>query len=350
MESKVFVDKKSVYKDDGSSYIIAEIGLNHNGDLELAKKMIKAAAEAGADSAKFQNWKAEDFIADKTQTFTYKSAGKEITESFYEMCKRHEMKPGWIPILRDYCHELGVDFISTPTSKEGVDELIDNGIKVIKNGSDYLGHIPLLKYMGQRAEVVIISTGMAFEDEIQRAVQAVEQGGASVVVLHCTSMYPTPPEDVNIRRMTEISKRLNVDIGFSDHTPCETAAIQAVTLGAKVVEKHFTTDHDLAGPDHWFSSTPDEFKVYVDGIRKAEKNLGSSKIEPAIGEKENVKEFKLSSIAATDLKKGDVLLEEKVCFKKPGTGIPPAFIEEYFGRKLLMDVGAGLPLKSEFFE
>jgi N,N'-diacetyllegionaminate synthase len=343
------VGKSSIFREDKKAYIIAEIGLNHNGELQMAKDMITAAAKAGADAVKFQNWKAEDFIVDRSETVTYTSQRKEVTESFFDLCKRNEMKSGWIPILKDYCLDLRTDFISTPTTNEGVDDLINEGIKVIKNGSDYLGHIPLLKYMGQKAEVVIISTGMAFEDEIKRAIQAVQEGGAEVIVLHCTSMYPTPPEDVNLNRMISIARKFNVYTGFSDHTPNEIAAIQAISHGAMLVEKHFTLDHDLVGPDHWFSSTPDEFRVLVKGIRQAETQLGRGDIAPAIGEVQNAKNFKLSSIASNDLKPGDILTKKDITFKKPGTGIPPAFIENYYGKEIVVEVKAGIPIKEEFF-
>ena len=203
--------------------------------------------------------------------------------------------------------------------------------------------------MGQKAEVVIISTGMAFEEEIEIAIQAVQEGGAEVIVLHCTSMYPTPPEDVNLNRMTSIAGKFDVAIGFSDHTPNEIAAIQAISLGAMLVEKHFTLDHNLVGPDHWFSSTPDEFTILVNSIRQAETQLGRGDIVPAKGELRNAKKFKLSSIALNDLKPGDILTEKNITFKKPGTGIAPALIEYYYGKEIIVDVKAGIPLKEEFF-
>ncbi|MGZ6338715.1 MAG: N-acetylneuraminate synthase family protein, partial [Bdellovibrionota bacterium] len=282
---------------EGRVYIVAEIGLNHNGSFELAQKMIEGAARTGVDAVKFQNWRAEDFISDRTLQFTYKSRGREITEPFFDLCKRNELDPAWIPELTKICESNKVDFLSTPTSKEGVDDLVRAGIRVIKNGSDYLGHTPLISYMAENSDVVVISTGMANRVDIDEAVAAASGKRAKIVLLHCTSVYPTPPEDVNIRRMISLRERYGVAVGFSDHTVDELAAVQAVSNGAIFIEKHFTLDHDLEGPDHWFSSMPSEFERLVKAVRRAEVQMGSPGLVPAKGESENVKEFRLSAVA-----------------------------------------------------
>ena len=184
-------------------FIIAEVGLNHNGDYQLAKETVISAAKAGADAVKFQNFVTEDFLSDKSILHTYKDGDAEVIEPLFDICKRSEFKVEWLPDLIKLCGELGVVFLSTPTSESGVDDLISNGVKYIKNGSDYLSHIPLLKYMASTGATVIISTGMAYQDEIDDAVNAIlsiQSNKSRLVILHCTSSYPTSPENVNLKK------------------------------------------------------------------------------------------------------------------------------------------------------
>lgn len=332
------------------TFIIAEVGLNHNGNLELAIKSIQAAAKAGANAVKFQNYATEDFITDKSLSYTYMSMGKEVTEAMWDLCKRCQMQREWLPRLKGLCDDLEVVFLSTPTSESGVKDLINVGVKLLKNGSDYLTHLPLLRYMGASGATVIISTGMADESDVQDAVDAVRSGGNSpIVLMHCTSSYPVKDADVNLNRMIALRERFGYPVGFSDHTIGPDAAVQAVTLGASMLEKHFTLDHNLPGPDHWFSATPLELEQYVSAVRKAEQRMGKKNIEPTDTEKIDRKEFRLSMLASRDLPKGHTLGEQDYVISKPGTGLPPKAASEVVGRTLSTNVVKDTPLLYEHF-
>lgn len=327
------------------AFIITEVGLNHNGDFGLAVKLVEAAAKAGTDAVKFQNFKTEDFIFDRTLTYTYQSQGKEVTESMWDLCKRYEMKRDWLPNLKKLCDDLGIFLISTPTSEAGVNDLVKIGVKMLKNGSDFLNHLPLLRHMGTTGLTVIISTGMADKSDVKEAIDAVRSGGPSrVVLLHCTSSYPTKNADVNLSRMITLRDTFNVPVGFSDHTLGPAAAIQAVTLGACILEKHFTLDHNLPGPDHWFSIEPDGLKQYILEVRDAEQRIGSKNIEPSESEKLSRNEFRLSILASRDLFVGQLLKEGDFVIAKPGTGSAPKESERITGKKLAKDVKKGTPL------
>jgi N,N'-diacetyllegionaminate synthase len=332
-------------------YIIAEVGINHNGKLENCLKLIREAAKAGVSAVKFQNWKAEDFISDKKQKFKYKSRGKFVTESFYDLCKRNELKEKWIKKLNSYCKTVGVDFMSTPTTKEGVDELYKLKTKYVKNGSDYLTNIQLIKHMAKKFNKLIISTGMAYEEDIALAMKAIHsvRKKNKIILLHCTSMYPTTLENINLNRMVSIHKRFKTEIGFSDHTLGWQAAVQAVTLGASYIEKHITLNHDMKGPDHWFSLNIKELKEYVTKIRDAEKSLGISNIIPAKGELKYLREQRLSCVANQNISKGAILKEHMIEFKKPGTGIKPNKINKFLGKKLKKNIKLNEVLKNRYF-
>ena len=332
-------------------FLVAEMGINHGGDLELAKKLVVAATKAGADAVKFQNYRTEDFLSNRTLTYTYRSQGREITESQWDMFKCYEPEPDWWPQLTQLCDDLGIVFFATPTSEARVRELLEVGAPLLKNGSDYLTHVPLLGYMGSTGVPVIVSTGMANQQDVDDAVAAVRRGGKSpLILLHCTSVYPTPPTDVNLLRMVSLHEHYSVPVGFSDHTEGWLAAVQAVTLGACMIEKHFTLDHNLPGPDHWFSSTPNEFRELVDRVRLAEQQLGRADIEPAKAELLGRQEYRLSVVASKDLSAGIQLTEDMVTFRRPGGGILPKHLHQFLGRKLSHSVRKGTPLRREDFE
>lgn len=331
-------------------FVAAEVGINHNGELSLAKEMVHAAAEAGADSVKFQNYRTDDFLSDRSLTYTYKSQGREVTEPQWDMFKRCELKPGWVGELKQECDRAGVIFFSTPTSEDGVRELVEAGAALLKNGSDYLTHAPLLEFMGTTGIPIVISTGMADQQDVDDALAAVGRGGKSdVVLLHCTSSYPTEAEDTNLSRMVTLRERYRVPVGFSDHTEGWVAGVQAVTLGASFFEKHFTLDRNLAGPDHWFSSTPDELRELVRNLRAAETRLGSASLQPAGSEAGSRRDYRLSIVAARDLREGEVLTREMVAYRRPGTGLPPRELEQLLGRRLRTGVLKGTPLQSDHF-
>ncbi len=279
--------------------VVAEIGINHNGDLDLARNMVAEAANAGADAVKFQNYRTEDFLSDTSLQLSYESGGRTITESQWSLFKRCELTRSDVFALKAYCDELGILFLSTPTSREGVTDLIEAGVSHLKNGSDFLGHLPLIRHMGASGLPTILSTGMATEEEIALAVHAFQEaGGKDLILLACTSAYPTPLQHANVRRVATLRKRFRCPSGYSDHTDGPDAAVAAVCLGAVVVEKHFTTDRSLPGPDHRFSATPRDLEALVHRIRRTETALGADALAPSDAEEQPRKLFRLSCAAS----------------------------------------------------
>jgi N-acetylneuraminate synthase/N,N'-diacetyllegionaminate synthase len=323
-------------------YIAAEIGINHNGDMALAHRAIEAAAAAGADAVKFQNYRTEDFLADHSLTYSYVSQGKPVTESQFAMFKRCELSAAQLGELKAHCDRLGIGFFSTPTGEEGVRDLERLGAVLIKNGSDLLTHLDLIRVMAHTGLPVVLSTGMATLGEIDDAVTVFrEAGGRELILLLCTSSYPTPPEEVNLRRIPTLAVSFGCPAGFSDHTEGITAALGAVTLGACFVEKHFTVDRDMPGPDHRFSSDPAEFAALVQGIRQLEASLGTSTLGPTDSEAPGRRDFRLSCLTARDLPAGTRIAPEHVVFRRPGTGIPPKLRDALLGQILKRAVPAG---------
>jgi N,N'-diacetyllegionaminate synthase len=328
--------------------LVAEIGINHNGDLALAREAIAAAADAGASAVKFQNYHTEDFVRNRDLTLTYRSSGRVVTEAQYDLFKRCELERDALAALRDMCAARGVLFHATPTSECGIADLIALGAPVLKNGSDYLAHLPLIAALGKSQRPVVLSVGMATLAEIDRAVTAFRAtGNRDLVLLHCTSSYPTAVEDVNLRRIPALGKAFGCPVGFSDHSEGITAALGAVALGACWVEKHFTVDRGLPGPDHAFSADPAEFAALVTAVRQLERQLGNAHIAPTAGETENRAAFRLSCIAARDLPAGTVLTEDDIVFARPGTGLPPEDVERILGRTLACAVTGGDPIAWE---
>jgi N-acetylneuraminate synthase/N,N'-diacetyllegionaminate synthase len=317
-------------------FIAAEIGINHNGDMDLAKKMIRSIKECGADAVKFQNYRTQDFILDKTISYTYKSNGKEFTEKQFDMFKRYELSFDQIVMLKKYCDDLDIIFFSTPTSKEGIDQLKKLGVSLIKNGSDFLQNLPFIKDLAKSQIPTVLSTGMASLAHIDEAVRTFENaGGKDLTILQCVSQYPTPLEEVNLLKLPVLKKAFGYPVGFSDHTEGNIAAIGAVTLGAVFIEKHFTLSRELEGPDHQLSSTPSEFALYVDSIRKIEKALGSEKLVSTLKDQKNGTQFQLSCVANKEILPGQVLRDSDISFSRPGNGLPPKMKQFLIGKKLL---------------
>jgi N-acetylneuraminate synthase/N,N'-diacetyllegionaminate synthase len=323
-------------------FIAAEIGINHNGDLDLAHRAIEAAAAAGADAVKFQNYRTEDFLADHALTYTYLSQGREITESQFAMFKRCELGYPQLCELKAHCDHLGIAFFSTPTGLDGVRDLQRLGVVLLKNGSDYLTHLDLIRAMAATGLPTVLSTGMATAAEIDDAVVAFRgAGGKDVILLHCTSSYPTPAAEVNLRRIPVLAEAFACPSGFSDHTEGTAAVVGAVCLGACFVEKHFTLDRGLPGPDHRFSADPGEFAELVRAIRAVESSLGSPALGPTPSEAAGRAGFRLSCLAAAPLAAGIRLGPEHIRFQRPGTGLPPRLRDALLGRVLCRDVVAG---------
>jgi len=320
-------------------YIIAEAGVNHNGDVKLAKKMIDLAKNAGADCIKFQTFKAEEFVSDKTSIYTYRSQGKEITETQLALFKRYEFSEGeWQEIVA-YCKKQGIVFATTPQNPTDLDFILSlTDLPFIKVGSDDLTTLDLLSYYAKKDIPLIISAGMASEAEIADAVATIRKAGnEKIVVLHCVSSYPAEAVEVNLKKIPIIGEKFKVIVGFSDHTQGSTAAIGAVCFGARVIEKHFTLSHNLAGPDHWFSADISEFKDYVSRIRFIDEAIGSGKLVASAKEEKMKKIARRSIIAKVNIKAGEEFSDANLDFKRPGTGISPRFKKYLLGKKASRD-------------
>lgn len=331
-------------------FIAAEIGINHNGNMDLAHKLIDAAADAGADAVKFQNYYTEDFLFDRSLTYEYISEEHNVIESQYDMFKRYELSPSMLRELKTHCQLRGITFFSTPSSEKGLADLVSAGTHLLKNGSDYLVHLPLIRSMAKSRLPTVLSTGMATLAEIDDAVRAFrESGGKDLILLHCTSSYPTTAEDVHLRKIPALKAVFGCPVGLSDHTDGIVAAIGAVALGACFIEKHFTLDRKMPGPDHRFSADPAELGALTKSIRTLEKSLGSSEIVPTQSEMKGRRDFRLSCIAAHNLPAGQSLSESDVAFCRPGRGLPPKALDWLVDKKLKSAIRAGDVLKLEDF-
>ncbi len=344
LNKKIHIQNKIIGKNT-PCFIAAEIGINHNGNMNLAKKMIQAAKDAGADGVKFQNYHTEDFILDKNLMYEYISEGKKIIETQYEMFKRYELSTSQLRELKQYCDEIGIIFFSTPTSKQGIKDLQDIDTLLFKNGSDFLVNLELIEQFAKTKMPLIISTGMATLAEIDDAVRAFEKaGGEELIILHCISSYPAPAQYVNLKKIPALEAAFNYPIGFSDHTNGIIASLGAVALGACFIEKHFTTDKNLAGPDQHFSANPKELEQLVKAIRILEQSLGSSKIAPTQEEEYGRENFRLSCVAKKNLKKGHVLKREDIAFSRPANGLAPKFIQDLIGKSLNNSLSVSEPI------
>jgi len=321
------------------TYIIAEAGVNHNGSLETAKKMIDAAASAGADAVKFQAFKADKLASISAPKAEYQKNGND-GESQYEMLKRLELDFDAHKCLLEYANEKGIDFLSSPFDLESIDMLDRLGLKTFKIPSGEITNLPYLRKLGRLNKKIIISSGMSSLAEIKEALDVLIKEGThkeQITVLHCNTAYPTPYKDVNLMTMKEIEEGLGISAGYSDHTPGIEIAIAASTLSAVVIEKHFTLDKNMAGPDHAASIEPGELKIMVSAIRNVEESLGTAKKKVTPSEKENITAVRKSITAAQDIKKGEFFQENNITAKRPGTGISPMKWDEVIGKRAKRD-------------
>lgn len=322
-------------------YCIAEVGINHNGDLALAKCMIEAAKAAGADAVKFQTFKAEEFCGDPNQTFTYQSQGKPVTESMLTMFQRYEFPPEAWQEIKAYCDKAGITFFSTPQNNSDLDLLMEVGVPAVKVGSDDFTNLPLLRDYVKTGLPIILSCGMSDLAEVHQALDAVGWfGGYPVALLLCTSQYPTPPQDANIAKLTTLQQAFpGLLVGFSDHTQGPLAAALSVARGARIFEKHFTLGHDLPGPDHWFSEEPEGLAEWIATIRSADVLLGSPFVRPTKAELANKREFQRVIVAATAIKAGEQLTETNLTMRRVvgGLGFPPSMYWRLLGRTAWRD-------------
>jgi N,N'-diacetyllegionaminate synthase len=324
--------------------IIAEAGVNHNGDLVLAKKLIDVAADAGADLVKFQTFSADRLATREAKKADYQSVTTGIAETQYQMLSRLELSAQMHHELIAYCATRNIGFFSTGFDIESVDFLINLGINHVKVPSGEITNLPYLRHIGQLNKPVIISTGMATMGDIEAAIDVLVQAGTKlslITVLHCTTEYPTPMSEVNLYAMQSIQAAFGVAVGYSDHSEGIEVAIAAASLGATVIEKHFTLDKDLPGPDHKASLEPDELKAMVSAIRNIEIALGDGIKRLTLSEARNKPMARKSLVASKVIKAGEVLSVENITTKRPGTGISPMNWDAVIGRKSVRDFAAG---------
>lgn len=329
-----------------SPFIIAEAGINHNGELDKAVAMVAVAKAAGADAIKFQTFKAEEFVGDPGQTYTYRSQGKEVTESMLAMFRRCELdRSDWFAIKAE-CERQGITFLSTPQNRSDLDLLLEIGVGAVKVGSDDFTNLPLLRSYAATGLPLILSCGMADLGEVFRSLETVGAlDGYPTVLLLCTSQYPTPPEDVNLRKLQTLQAAFPaLTVGFSDHTQGPLASSLATALGASVFEKHFTLDHDLPGPDHWFSENPEELAAWVAAIRQSHRMLGSATVRPTAAEQSMRQIARRSVVALRDIAAGEVLTTANVALRRPGTGLPPELFDAVLGKTATRALARGEPL------
>ncbi len=323
--------------------IIAEAGVNHNGDISLAKKLIVAAADAGADLVKFQTFTAKNLVSSSAPKAEYQKKTTESNESQLEMIQKLELSREDHAVLIQECSAHGIGFFSTAFDFQSFDLLMELGcLEQIKIPSGELTNLPLLRYMSRFGKPLLLSTGMANLGEIEAAIEVVEAAGTPrrlITVLHCTTEYPTPMEDVNLRAMVAMKKAFGVNTGYSDHTPGIEIPIAAVALGATVIEKHFTLDRNLPGPDHKASLEPHELKAMVEGIRNIERALGDGVKRPSPSELKNKPIARKSLVAIRPIRAGETLSAENMTAKRPGTGLSPMRWDEVIGRTAIKDFG-----------
>lgn len=320
--------------------IIAEAGVNHNGDINLAKQLIDAAAEAGADLVKFQTFSADRLATRTAEKAEYQSQNTDNQESQYQMLRRLELTPEMHNQLILHCAKRNIGFFSTGFDIESVDMLVSLGQNHFKIPSGEITNLPHLRHIGRIRKSVILSTGMATMDEIEAAIDVLEQAGttrADITVLHCTTEYPTPMNEVNLHAMQSIKKTFGVAVGYSDHTSGIEVAIAAVALGATVIEKHFTIDRNLQGPDHKASLEPGELKSMVAAIRNIEIALGDGVKRVTSSEAKNIPVARKSLVAKRAISLGEVFSVENLTTKRPGTGISPMRWDEVIGSVAVRD-------------
>ena len=329
-------------------YIIAEISANHRQQFDEAVKLVEAAKEAGADAAKLQTY-TPDTLTIQCDRPEFRIGGgtpwdgKTLYELYSEACMPWE----WQPKLKGVADDLGIDLFSTPYDKTAVDFLEEMGVPAYKVASFEIVDIPLIEYIASKGKPIIISTGMATLEEIEEAMQAGCKAGASqIALLKCTSAYPAPPEEMNLRTIPDLAKRFRVPVGLSDHTMGTVVPVAAVALGACIVEKHFTLSRSVPSPDSAFSLEPQEFKAMVEAIRTAEKALGE--VDYEVSEQEaSSRVFRRSFFVVKDMKKGEVFTEENVRSIRPGYGLHPRYLKDVLGRRAARDVQRGTPLTWE---
>jgi N-acetylneuraminate synthase len=323
--------------------IIAEAGVNHNGDIEIAKQLVASAAAAGADLVKFQTFVTGKIIALHAPKAQYQKGATDPGESQYDMVRKLELSRADHEVLIEECRRHGIGFFSTAFDTESFDLLVELGLDCVKIPSGEITNLPLLRYITRLGLPVILSTGMANLGEIEAALDVIEQAGTPrslVTILHCTTEYPAPMGDVNLRAMASLKAAFGGNIGYSDHTVGIEIPIAAVALGATVIEKHFTLDRNLPGPDHQASLEPHELKAMVDAIRNVERALGDGIKRPSPSELKNKAVARKSLVASRAIRAGEFFSPDNITTKRPGTGISPMRWDQVIGRPASRDFAA----------
>ena len=318
---------------NNSTFIIAEAGVNHNGSFELAKQLVDKAVWAGADCIKFQTFNSKNLVSKNAQKAEYQKKTTDSSESQLEMLKKLELSKEEFIELRDYCNQKGIMFLSTPFDLESIDFLASIGVKTWKIPSGEITNYPFLRAIGKRKESVIMSTGMCTLDEVRDAIKVLKDFGTTdITLLHCTTEYPAPYDSVNLNAMLTLQNEFAFKVGYSDHTNGIEIPVAAVAMGATVIEKHFTLDKNMEGPDHKASLEPDELKQMVQSIKNVDAALGDGAKQPSDVEKKNIAIARKSIVAACDIKKGEMFTEENLTAKRPGNGISPMNWAEVLGK------------------
>jgi len=320
--------------------IIAEAGVNHNGNIDLAKQLVASAAEAGADLVKFQTFQTGKSISRTAPKAKYQKANTASSDSQYEMVCKLELSRSDHEVLIEECRRCHVGFFSTAFDTDSFDILVELGLAQVKIPSGELTNLPLIRYMTRLGMPVILSTGMANLGEIEAAIDIIEKSGTPrnlITVLHCNTEYPTPMQDVNLRAICGIRDAFGVAVGYSDHTSGIEVSIAAVALGATVIEKHLTLDRSLPGPDHKASLEPDEFARMVRAIRNIEQAMGDGIKRPSPSEAQNKSIARKSLVAAKPIRVGEPFTPDNVTAKRPGTGISPMRWDDVMGRVAVRD-------------
>jgi len=320
--------------------IIAEAGVNHNGSMESAKKLVDVAADAGADYVKFQTFKADTLVTQSAEKAEYQKILTDKSESQFEMIKKLELDKSAHDELIKHCEKKGIRFLSTAFDHDSIELLADLNIPLYKIPSGEITNLPYLRHIGRMGKPIILSTGMSTLEEVQKALNVLLESGSEkekITILHCNTEYPTPMEDVNLKAMLTIREELGVNIGYSDHTLGIEVPIAAVAMGATVIEKHFTLDRTLTGPDHAASLEPHELKSMVTAIRNIKKAMGDGIKKPSPSETRNIPIARKSIVAKKPIKKGERYSEENITVKRPGTGISPIEWDNIINQKSIKD-------------
>ena len=315
--------------------VIAEAGVNHNGDLRIARKLVEAAAQAGADLVKFQTFTADRIVTSSAPKAQYQKAGGDGAQTQIDMLRQLELTAEMHEDLAAHCAECNIGFFSTGFDIENIDYLVGMGQRILKVPSGEMTILPYLRHVGSLDLEILISTGMCSLGDIEAAIEALETAGTrrdAITVLHCNTEYPTPYSDVNLTAMVNIGTAFGVKTGYSDHTNGIEVPVAAVALGATVIEKHFTLDRTMPGPDHAASLEPHELTAMVSAIRNIEQALGDGIKRPTESERKNIPIARRSIVARSTIKEGDLFTHDNICAKRPGTGISPMRWDAVVGR------------------